>query len=58
MARTRHLSNWSFEIDPVEGASEDGIIDYSGFVYKSCIIRIEGAIKSSFRKERESQNMS
>lgn len=38
------LVDWSFEINPVEGASEDGIIDYLGFVYKSCISGIEGAI--------------
>jgi len=51
------LVDWSFKIDPVEGASEDGIMDYLGFVYKSCINRIEGAIKSSFGKERESRSM-
>ena len=51
------LVDWSFEVDPVAGASEDGIIDYLGFVYKSCINRIEGAIKSSSRKEGESQSM-
>ena len=25
------LVNWSFEIDPLEGALEDSIIDYLGF---------------------------
>ncbi|KAI9389585.1 hypothetical protein POPTR_008G063900v4 [Populus trichocarpa] len=41
------LVNWSFQIDPLEGASEDSIIDYLGFLYKSGINRIEGAIKAS-----------
>ncbi|KAJ0046919.1 hypothetical protein Pint_06432 [Pistacia integerrima] len=41
------LVNWSFEIDPVEGASEESIIDYLGFLYKSCINRIGGAIEAS-----------
>ncbi|XP_020243702.1 uncharacterized protein LOC109821958 [Asparagus officinalis] len=45
------LVNWSFEVDPVAGASEEGIVDYLGFVYKSCINRIEGAIKSSLKKD-------
>lgn len=39
------LVSWSFGIDPVEGASEDSIIDYLGFLYKSCINRIDSAIK-------------
>ncbi|KAJ0987861.1 hypothetical protein J5N97_006217 [Dioscorea zingiberensis] len=38
------LVHWSFEIDAVEGASEETIIDYLAFLYKSCINRIEGAI--------------
>ncbi|CAK7325807.1 unnamed protein product [Dovyalis caffra] len=41
------LVNWSFQIDPLEGASEDSIIDYLGFLYKSGINRIEGALKAS-----------
>ncbi|XP_044480192.1 uncharacterized protein LOC123206962 [Mangifera indica] len=41
------LVNWSFEIDPVEGASEESIIDYLGFLYKSCINRIGSAIEAS-----------
>lgn len=41
------LVNWSFEIDPVEGTSEESIIDYLGFLYKSCINRIGGAIEAS-----------
>lgn len=41
------LINWSFEIDPIKGASEDSLIDYLGFLYKSCINRIEGAIKAA-----------
>ncbi|XP_052182101.1 uncharacterized protein LOC127794872 [Diospyros lotus] len=44
------LVDWKFEIDPVEGASEDSIIDYLGFLYKSCINRIEGAIQPSARR--------
>lgn len=39
------LVSWSFAIDPVEGASEDSIIDYLGFLYKSCINRIDSAIQ-------------
>ena len=41
------LVNWSFEIDPLEGALEDSIIDYLGFLYKSCTNRIQGAIEVS-----------
>lgn len=41
------LVDWTFEIDPVEGVSEEYIIDYLGFLYKSCINRIEGAICTS-----------
>ncbi|XP_071934537.1 lachrymatory-factor synthase-like [Coffea arabica] len=41
------LVDWSFEIDPVEGASEDYTIDYLAFLYKSCIKRIVGAIETS-----------
>ncbi|KAF5194880.1 Polyketide cyclase/dehydrase and lipid transport superfamily protein [Thalictrum thalictroides] len=41
------LVDWSFEIDPIEGASEDSLIDYLGFLYKTCIYRIEGAIKNA-----------
>ncbi|KAK8491062.1 hypothetical protein V6N11_047106 [Hibiscus sabdariffa] len=43
--------NWSFEIDPLEGATEDRIIDYLGFLYKSCINRIQGAIEAAKQKE-------
>ncbi|MED6136764.1 hypothetical protein PIB30_058911 [Stylosanthes scabra] len=43
------LINWSFEINPLEDASEDIIVDYLGFVYKSCINRIEGAIEAASR---------
>lgn len=38
------LVNWTFEINPLEGSSEDTIIDYLGFLYKSCINRIKFAI--------------
>lgn len=41
------LVNWSFEISPVEGASEESLIDYLGFLYKSCINKISNAIKAS-----------
>lgn len=44
------LFDWSFEINAIEGASEDSIIDYLGFLYKSCINRIEGAIKAESPK--------
>ncbi|RYQ99845.1 hypothetical protein Ahy_B07g087857 [Arachis hypogaea] len=44
------LINWSFEINPLEDASEDSIVDYLGFVYKSCINRIEGAIEAASRR--------
>ncbi|KAL5733100.1 hypothetical protein ACOSQ2_032792 [Xanthoceras sorbifolium] len=44
------LVNWSFEIDPVEGACKDSIIDYLGFLYKSCINRIGGAIEAASKK--------
>ncbi|KAJ6317748.1 hypothetical protein OIU76_013315 [Salix suchowensis] len=33
-------------IDPLEGNSEDSIIDYLGFLYKSSINRIEDALKA------------
>lgn len=41
------LVDWSFEISPVEGASEESLIDYLGFLYKSCINKIPSAIKAS-----------
>ncbi|XVE99703.1 hypothetical protein REPUB_Repub03eG0223300 [Reevesia pubescens] len=44
------LLNWSFEIDPLEGTLEDSIIDYLGFLYKSCINRIQGAIDAASKK--------
>ncbi|XP_016497320.1 lachrymatory-factor synthase-like isoform X1 [Nicotiana tabacum] len=44
------LVNWTFEINPLEGASEDTIMDYLGFLYKSCINRIKYAICASFQK--------
>ncbi|XP_057788939.1 uncharacterized protein LOC131005854 [Salvia miltiorrhiza] len=43
------LVDWRFEISPVEGASEEQIMDYLGYLYKSCINRIEGAIEVSSR---------
>uniref|UniRef100_A0A2C9VKS8 Bet v I/Major latex protein domain-containing protein n=1 Tax=Manihot esculenta TaxID=3983 RepID=A0A2C9VKS8_MANES len=44
------LVNWSFEISPLEGSSEENIIDYLGFLYKSCINRIEGAIEAASKR--------
>lgn len=44
--------NWSFEINPLEGACEDDLIDYLGFLYKSCINRIEAALEASSQKVR------
>lgn len=41
------LVNWSFEINPLEGTCKDSLIDYLGFLYKSCINKIEGAIEAS-----------
>ncbi|EEF31986.1 conserved hypothetical protein [Ricinus communis] len=40
------LINWFFEINPLQGASEDNIIDYLGFLYKSCINRKQGALEA------------
>ncbi|GMY08162.1 Lachrymatory-factor synthase [Fagus crenata] len=44
------LVDWSFEINPIEGTCEDRIIDYLGFLYKSSINRMEGAIVAAFKK--------
>ncbi|KAM0953413.1 putative polyketide cyclase/dehydrase, START-like domain superfamily [Dioscorea sansibarensis] len=49
------LVKWSFEIDAVEGASEETLIDYLGFLYKSCINRIEGAILKLKKEEQLSK---
>ncbi|AES99519.1 putative polyketide cyclase/dehydrase, START-like domain-containing protein [Medicago truncatula] len=38
------LIHWSFEINPLEDVSENSLVDYLGFLYKSCINKIEGAI--------------
>lgn len=43
------LIQWSFQINPLEDVSEDSIVDYLGFLYKSCINKIEGAIDSASR---------
>ncbi|XP_028792774.1 uncharacterized protein LOC114748511 [Neltuma alba] len=40
------LVHWSFEKNPLRDACEDSIIDYLGFLYKSCINRIEGATEA------------
>ncbi|KAL8257493.1 hypothetical protein R6Q59_029534 [Mikania micrantha] len=39
------LVDWSFELSPVDGASEEILIDYLGYLYKSCINKIADAIK-------------
>ena len=44
------LIEWSFEVYPLKGVCEDSIVDYLGFLYKSCINRIEGAIEATSRK--------
>uniref|UniRef100_A0A7N2MDT9 Uncharacterized protein n=1 Tax=Quercus lobata TaxID=97700 RepID=A0A7N2MDT9_QUELO len=44
------LVNWSFEINPIEGACKDSIIDYVGFLYKSSINRIEVLLKQHSNK--------
>lgn len=44
------LVDWSFQIIPVEGASEESLIDYLGLLYKSCINKIVGAIEASSTK--------
>ncbi|XP_020413025.1 uncharacterized protein LOC18784692, partial [Prunus persica] len=44
------LVDWSFEVNPLEGTCEDSIIDYLGFLYKSCINRIEAAIEAASKK--------
>ncbi|XP_073119814.1 lachrymatory-factor synthase-like [Henckelia pumila] len=41
------LIDWKFEINPVEGVSEDCIVDFMGYFYKSCINKIHGAIEAS-----------
>ncbi|KAK7276354.1 hypothetical protein RIF29_17493 [Crotalaria pallida] len=43
------LIHWSFEINPLEDVSKESIVDYLGFLYKSCINRIEGAIETASR---------
>ncbi|XXG66395.1 hypothetical protein AAC387_Pa05g3883 [Persea americana] len=48
------LIDWSFEVNPLEGVCKGDIIDYLGFLYKSCINRIEGAIdKNASSKQVE-----
>ncbi|KAK9913684.1 hypothetical protein M0R45_037494 [Rubus argutus] len=44
------LFDWSFELNPLQGTCEDSIIDYLGFLYKSCINRIEAAIEAAPKK--------
>ncbi|KAL5983255.1 hypothetical protein ACLOJK_017339 [Asimina triloba] len=44
------LVDWSFEINALDGVSEGDIVDYLGFLYKSCINRIEGAVQSAEKK--------
>ncbi|XP_051121827.1 uncharacterized protein LOC127245143 [Andrographis paniculata] len=45
------LVDWKYDIDPANGMSKDNIIDYLGYLYKSCINRIEGALKASSKLE-------
>lgn len=45
------LVEWEFQIDPMEGADEETVVDYLGFVYRSCINRIERAIEQATNKE-------
>lgn len=40
---------WSFDINPLEDVSEDNLVDYLGFLYKSCVNKIEGAIEAASR---------
>ncbi|RXI08852.1 hypothetical protein DVH24_022996 [Malus domestica] len=44
------LVDWSFEVNPVESAREDSTVDYLGFLYKSCINRIEAALEAASKK--------
>ncbi|KAK3422584.1 hypothetical protein EUGRSUZ_G03027, partial [Eucalyptus grandis] len=44
------LVQWSLEINPVEGTREENIIDYLGFLYKSCINKIGGAIEAASKR--------
>lgn len=38
------LIHWSFEINPLQDVYENSLVDYLGFIYKSCINKIESAI--------------
>lgn len=46
------LVKWLFKVSPVEGSTEENIVDYLGFLYRSCINRIEAAIEAMATKER------
>ncbi|KAM6598716.1 hypothetical protein CsatA_018325 [Cannabis sativa] len=41
------LVEWSFEVNPYDGLCEESIVDYLGFLYKSCIHRIQAAIDAA-----------
>ncbi|GKV53604.1 hypothetical protein SLEP1_g60123 [Rubroshorea leprosula] len=43
------LVEWAFEIEPLKDTSKDSTIDYLGFLYKSCINRIQGSIEAASR---------
>ncbi|KAL5054609.1 hypothetical protein RYX36_035291, partial [Vicia faba] len=43
------LIQWSFEINPLEDVSENNLVDYLGFLYKSCINKIEGVVEAASR---------
>lgn len=45
------LVNWSFQVNPIDGANEESVKDYLGFLYKSCINRIQGAIEAAATKD-------
>jgi hypothetical protein len=45
------LIQWSFEINPLEDVSENSLVDHLGFLYKSCINKIEGAVEAASRND-------
>lgn len=38
------LVRWGFELEPVDGGCEDSVMDYLGFIYRSCVSRIKTAV--------------
>ncbi|XP_054788161.1 uncharacterized protein LOC129294075 [Prosopis cineraria] len=49
------LVRWSFDMNLLKDANQDSIIDYLGFLYKSCINRIEGAVEAESRNASASK---